>query len=159
MAARTLTYTANLGSNGLNGNVKAVHVGTNVIPFDFNSGTTKFGTLSDVLLLGKVPNGALITQKSVRFGANANAAEHFALVLLVPEAGGTLSAYATLVASMTGSATAQVFNDVIPYKLSLSDDRAVQYAILALNCTTGGSETVSFSLQGFVEYYVDGSTV
>lgn len=153
MAARTLTYTINM-----NAAPKAAHVGLNAIPFDFNSGATKFGTLSDVLLLGKVPNGAVILQKSIRFGAQGSAASHWQLQLLAVEAQGTYSVFATIFNSLTASATAASFSDVVPYKLSLSDDRAVQYAVLALNCSTGATETVSFSLQGFVEYLADGSS-
>ena len=154
MAARTLTYTINMSAAP-----KAVHVGVNRLHFDFNSGATKFGTLSDVLLLGKIPSGALISGKNIRFGAEGTAAAHFGLVLLATEANGTFSTFATLMASITASATAATFNDYIPTKVSLSDDRAVQYVVLALNCSTGASETVSFSTQGFIDYVVDGSGV
>lgn len=154
MAARTLTYTINMAAPE-----KKLHVGVNTIPFDFNSGATKLGTLSDVVLLGKVPNGALITGKHIRFGANGSAAAHWQLQLLAIDAQGTFSVFATLVNSMTASATAAVFTDYIPYKLSLSDDRAVQYAVLALNCLLGATETVSYSFQGFVNYLSDGSNV
>lgn len=159
MAARTLTYTPLMGTN-LSGNVKAVYEGLNQLAWDFNSGTGKLGTLSDTVLLGKVPSGALITTKALRFGATGSTAgATWQLNLLVPEAGGTLSLYATLVNSMTSSATAATFQDFIPYKLSLSDDRAVQYAILALNATTTGTETVSVSFQGYIHYSTDGSSL
>ena len=154
MAARTLTYTARMAETA-----QALHTGLNVLPFDFNSGATKLGTLSDVVLLGKVPNGALIVDMDIRFGVSAAAATHWALILLTTDALGTFSTLATLIASMTQSVTAAVFKSVIPYKLSLSDDRAVQYAVLALNCTTGGSETVSQSFQGSIKYTKDGKTV
>jgi hypothetical protein len=153
MAARTLTYTINQGT------VKGLHAGLNVIPWDFNSGAGKLGTLSDMVLLGKIPNGALITDVNCRFGASTAAATHWALVLLAVDSLGSFSINATLIASMTQSTTAAVFSSYIPTKVSLSDDRAVQYAVLALNCTTGGSETVSVSLQGSVKYVSDGSNV
>lgn len=155
MAARTNTITVNMS-----GVPKATHVGPSVVPWDYNSGTGKFGTLSDVLLLGKIPSGALITAQEVRFGATPQANAHFALELLAVESAGTFSLWATLIASMTASSTAAAtFRSVIPKKVSLSDDRAVQHVILALNCTTGPSETASFSTQGFVSYYTDGSNV
>lgn len=158
MAARTLTYTAGYGSS--NAPVaKGVHVGTNTIAWDFNSGASKLGTLSDVVILGKIPNGALVTDAAVRMGASTAAAAHWALLLLVTDANGTYSAYATLIASMTQSLTAANFSTVIPTKVSLSDDRAIQYVTLALNCTTGGSETVSVSIQGNVKFLADGSSV
>lgn len=154
MAARTLTYTINMAAPP-----RGLHVGMNVIPFDCNSGATKFGTLSDVFLLGKIPNGALITDVNIRFGAQASAAAHAALVLLGTDAGGTFTTVSTLIGSMTASLTAATFSSYVPTKLSLSDDRAVQYAVLALNVTTGASETVSFSFQGVVKYLADGSGV
>lgn len=154
MAARTLTYTTNMAAPP-----KGNHVGLNILPFDFNSGTTKFGTLSDVVLLGKIPNGAVITDANIRFGAEGTAAAHLSMVLLGIDAGGTFTTLATLIGSMTASATAATFSSYIPTKLSLSDDRAVQYAVLALNCTTGASETVSFSFQGSVKFLADGTTL
>jgi hypothetical protein len=140
----------------------AVHVGDNAIAWDFNSGASKFGTISDVLLLGKIPSGALITTQNLRFGASPSAAgaAHFALELLAVESAGTFSTWATLIASMTNSSTAaSTFQSFIPKKVSLSDDRAVQYVVLALNCTTGASGTVSFSTQGFIEYRTDGTSL
>lgn len=155
MAAKTLTYTLNM-----NAVPKALHIGDNTLAFDVNSGAIKLGTLSDVVLLGKVPNGALITTKNIRFGAvSSTAGGTWQMQLLAVDAAGTYSAIATLIDSMTSSATAAVFQDFKPYKLSLSDDRAVQYAVLALNCSTGPTETVSVSLQGFIKYATDGSTV
>lgn len=154
MAARTLTYTINMAAPA-----KAAHRGLNTLPFDFNSGATKWGTLSDMVLLGKIPNGALLTDVNIRFGAEGTAAAHCALVLLGTDASGTFTTLATLIGSMTASATAATFSSYIPTKLSLSDDRAVQYAVLALNCTTGASETVSFSFQGSVKFLSDGSNV
>lgn len=155
MSAKTLTYTINMA-----GQPKAAHVGDNTIAWDFLSGASLFGTLSDVLLLGKIPNGALITTQNIRFGATKQANAHFALELLAVEDRGTFSTYATLIASMTASSTAAaVFAAYTPKKVSLSDDRVNQYVVLALNCTTGPSETASFSTQGFVKYNSDGSNV
>lgn len=154
MAAVTLTYTQNMAAQP-----KKVHVGLNTLPFSFLSGANKAGTLSDVILLGKVPNGALITQVNIRLGTLSETAT-WSLLLLVTEAAGTYSTYATLIASMTASATAVAsFASYLPAKVSLSDDRAVQYATLALNCTTGASGSVSFSTQGCINYLCDGSSV
>lgn len=155
MAARTLTYTINM-----NAVPKALHAGSNILPFDFNSGTTKLGTLSDVVLLGKIPNGALIAAKNIRFGATgATAGATWQMQLLAIDASGTFSAIATLIDSMTSSNTAATFQDFKPYKVSLSDDRAVQYVVLALNASTGPSETTSCSFQGFVTFWTDGTSV
>lgn len=157
MAAKTLTYTINMA-----GQPKAIHAGENVIAWDYNSGTSKLGTISDVVLLGKVPNGALVTQAAINFGAAPQTAggSHYQLVLLVQDSLGTYSAYATLIASMTNTATAgSNFYSFVPRKVSLSDDRAIQFVTLALNCTTGTTETASVSFQGSIKYLSDGSNV
>lgn len=158
MAARTLTYTINM-----QGGPKAVHTGENTIPFDFNSGATKLGTLSDMVLLGKIPNGALVTSGDIQFGVQKSAASTWTMLLLVTDANGTFSTYATL-ATTTGSITAnastiQAYRFAIPTKVSFSDDRAVQYVTLALNCTVGATETTSFSFQGSMKYLTDGSNI
>ena len=156
MAARTLTYTL-----GYAGPVRENHAGLNVLTWDCNSGTTKFGTVSDMFLLGKIPNGAVITGGGITFGIQGNAASTFTLLLLSDEGAGTFSTLATLRAaggSMTANAsTVQSYTIVGPVtKISYSDDRAVQNAVLALNCTVGPSETASFSFQGFLTYVTDG---
>ncbi len=155
MAARTLTYV-----NFLTG-PKAAHIGVNSVPFDFNSGATKFGTLSDMALLAKIPNGAVITDMNMIIGAKKQdgAAYTAGLVLLAVDAQGTYSQIQVLIASMTATAAAVTFNNYLPYKLSLSDDRAIKYAVLALNVTTGASETVSTSFQGSVKYITDGTNL
>jgi hypothetical protein len=92
MAARTLTYTINMAAPP-----KKLHVGLNTVAWNINTGTQAFGTLSDMYLLGKVPNGALITDADFRFGVTTQQAVHAALVLLVTDALGTLSAHATVI--------------------------------------------------------------
>lgn len=158
MAAKTFTYTVNMS------NVPAkLHAGLQALAFDFNSGANKLGTVSDMVLLGKIPNGAVITDGLVSFGAQKNAAQTYTLLLLAVDASGTFSTLATLSAasgSITSNAsTAQNYTIIGPTKVSLSDDRAVQYAVLALNCTVGGSETTSSSFQGHVKYVSDGRSL
>lgn len=154
MAATTYTYTLRMAESP-----KELHAGLNSLAFDWLSGANKFGTLSDMLLLGKIPNGALVTSANIRTGASGAAAIHCQLQLLVTEAAGTFSLLTNLIASLTASTAAATFSSDVPFKVSLSDDRAVQYAVLALNCSTGASGTVSFSTQGHVDYLSDGSTV
>ena len=155
MAARTLTYTMNMSMPA-----GRVTKGENVIVFDCNSGATKFGTVSDVFLLGKIPNGAIITGGAINFGVQGNAASTWTMLLLSDEGGGTFSTYATLAASqgsVTANATAATrFTYTSVHKVSYSDDRAIRYATLALNCTVGPSETASFSFQGYIKYVADG---
>lgn len=156
MAARTLTYTLNMSASP-----QAKHAGENVMTFDCNSGATKFGTVSDVFLLGKIPSGAVVTEVGLNFGVQGNAAATYSVLLLSDEGAGTFSVLATLSPATSGSITANASaaaKYVIPaaYKVSYSDDRAVRYATLALNCTVGPSETVSVSFQGYCRYVTDG---
>ena len=155
MAARTLTYTLNMA-----GPIRGNHVGLNTLSFDCNSGATAFGTVSDVFLLGKIPDKATITGGGIQFGASGAAAATYTLLLLSDEGSGTYSVLTTLktVGSLTAGTAANSFALPSYYRISYSDDRAVKYATLALNCTVGPSETVSVSFQGFVNYVVDGRT-
>lgn len=157
MAARTLTYTVNMAAAP-----KALHAGENTIAFDFNSGATKLGTVSDVVLLGKIPNKAVITGADIRFGVQASAATTWTLLVLGTDADGTFTTLHTLVSSgsvTANASTVQQYRFCVPTRISISDDRAVQYAVLALNCTVGGSETVSFSFQGTAKFLTDGTTL
>lgn len=154
MAATTLTYTI-----GMQAQPKAPHTGVTSLAWNYNSGALKLGTLSDTVLLGRIPNGALLLTSECFFGISTAGATHYALMAYVTDALGTLSAYATLIGSMTASLTAANFRTGVPLKISLSDDRAIQYVTLALNVTTGASATVSTSFQGHVLYTMDGSNV
>ena len=154
MAGTTFTYTANMAESA-----RSVHAGVNAITFAFNSGASKFGTLSDVVLLGKIPNGAVITDWYLNFTTKAET-QTMELVLLATESGGTFSVYATLEASLTASATGAITSiGYRPIKVSLSDDRAVQHVVLALNVSTGASGTVSFSTYGQLRYQSDGTNL
>ena len=96
MAGVTYTYTPQMS-----GQPKSPVNGVVSIPVDcLIGGTNKFGTLSDVLLLGKIPNQALITDWYLNFTTLAET-NTLALVLFATEASGTLSVYATLEASIT----------------------------------------------------------
>ena len=155
MAGVTYTYTPQMG-----GQARATVDGLNVLPIDYKpGGTNKFGTLSDVALLGKIPNGALITDWYLNFTTLSEAVV-MELVLLATEASGTYSVYATLDSSLTASATAAITSvGYRPIKVSLSDDRAVQHVVLALNVSTGASGTVSFSTYGTLKYLTNGSPI
>lgn len=153
MAGATYTYTPQMS-----GQPKSPVNGVTSIPVDMLiGGTNKFGTLSDVALLGKIPNGAVVTDWYFNITTLSESAVH-SLVLFATEAAGTLSVYATLEATITTSATAAVTSiGYRPVKVSLSDDRAVQHVTLALNCTAGASGTVSTSIYGQLRYQSDGT--
>jgi hypothetical protein len=140
---------------------RKVHAGVSTLTFDINSGANKFGSISDMYLLGKIPNGAIVTDGAITFGVQKSAAQTFTMLLLGQDAGGTFTTLQTLRAaqgSITANAsTVQTYALVNPNgKLSISDDRAIQFATLALNCTVGVSGSTSFSFQGYVHYVADG---
>lgn len=155
MAGVTYTYTPQMS-----GQPKSPVAGVTSIPVDMLiGGTNKVGTISDVILLGKLPNKAVITDWYLNITTLAESAV-WSLVLLATEASGTFSTYATLEATITTSATAAVTTiGYRPVKVSLSDDRAVQYVTLALNCTAGASGTVSTSIYGQLRYSSDGTSL
>ena len=155
MAGVTYTYTPQMS-----GQPKKLDNGVVSIPIDFKPGVSnKFGTLSDVALLGKIPSGAVITDWYLNFTTLSEAVV-MELVLLATEASGTFSVYATLEASLTASATGAITSiGYRPVKVSLSDDRAVQHVVLALNVSTGASGTVSFSSYGQLRYQSDGTNL
>ncbi len=141
-----------------------VHAGPSTITFDINSGATKFGSISDVYLLGRIPNGAVITDGAITFGVQKSAAQTFTMLVLGQDASGTFTVLNTLRASQgsitANASTVQSYTLVNPGgKLSISDDRAIQYATLALNCTVGVSGSTSFSFQGYLRYVADGRSV
>lgn len=153
--ATTYTYTPQMSNQP-----KKPHTGVESIPVDMLiGGSNKVGSISDVVLLGKVPNGACITDWYFNITTAAESAV-YSLVLFATESAGTFSVYATLEATITTSATAAVTSiGYRPVKVSLSDDRAVQHVTLALNCTAGVSGTVSTSIYGQLRYKADGTAL
>jgi hypothetical protein len=142
------------------------HVGDNVLTFNVNSGASKFGSISDVYLLGRIPNGSLVTDGAISFGIQKSAIQTFTMLVLGQDDGGTYTVLQTLRASgaqpsITANATTvQSYHLVNPSalfpKFRFRTIALIKFATLALNCTVGGSGTTSFSFQGFVRYVADG---
>lgn len=148
MAAVTFTYTANMSAPA-----PSAHTGVQAITFQFNSGASKFGTLSDVVLLGRIPDQAVVVGGQIN-GTSAAAAIH-CMLLAVNSTDYTKSG-GTVYGSFTISATAAKFEIEQPVRISLSADATTSEAVLYLNCTTGASGTVSTSLNGVIFYVADG---
>lgn len=152
MAAATLTYTANMAEPS-----RAVHAGINAICFSFNSGATKIGTTSDVILLGKIPNGCTVVDGWIA-GNTAATSQKWQLSAVHPNAFGT-SGGTLLLGDAAGTMTVVTgvvrFNLLQAKRISLSADATVASAVLYLNCLAG-TETVSVSLQGALFYVCDG---
>ena len=152
MAAATLTYTANMSEPS-----RAIHAGVNALTFSFNSGATKIGTTSDVILLGKIPNGATVVEGWIS-GSTGATSQKWQLSAVnsgdFTKSGGTLLLGDTA-GTMTVVTGAVRFNLLQAKRVSLSADATVASAILYLNCLAG-TETVSVSLQGCIMYVCDG---
>jgi hypothetical protein len=152
MAATTWTYTANMAEAP-----RAIHAGVNALTFSFNSGGSKIGTTSDVILLGKIPNGATVVEGWIT-GNTASTAQKWQLSAVHPDdftkSGGTL-----LLGDASGTMTVVTgvvrFNLIQAKRVSLSADVTTAHAVLYLNCLAG-TETVSVSLQGCIMYVCDG---
>jgi len=153
MAARTLTYTANMSVPA-----RSNHVGVQALTFAFNSGANLFGTVSDVALLGKIPNGATILGGHIH-GKTAAATSTIFILSTVNSLDFTKSAQVigTFTASATGATLVNLSeNQLLPLRVSLSADATTTEAVLYCNCTAGPSETASVSINGVIYYVADG---
>jgi hypothetical protein len=115
---------------------------------------------SDVVLCCKIPNGATILDMAARVGhkADTQATVGFFVAKAGDGSGSALFTFGAQVLSATGGTvlfrptTASLF---IPgTKVSLSDDAAVQYALLKIS-VTAGTTTTSMSFGGWVSYVMD----
>lgn len=116
-------------------------------PVVFSKTLSQFhATISSAVLLCKIPNGAIIYDAA--YGcAGATAAVTAALLEL------RVNGVAIAATTSANQATAGLNRaSLLPYKVSLSDDAAVQYATLSLMCTTAGTASTSLSIAGFVNY-------
>jgi hypothetical protein len=163
MAASTITVTANLAPSV---SPRADNRGgLTAVSFHKQMGATKFGTIGDVMLLAKLPNHARIIDFNASVGILNAAATVEAILYRVESIGasgtlGTLAALSqvmgsfTIAAGVTKLAGAQVHPVV-----SLSDDAAVQFAVLAFKVAATATESVSFSINGNCVYETTGAAI
>ena len=148
MAARTLTATPWTATNPRDHHQGSVHVS-----WHFNSGATKLGTASDVVLVAKIPTGVEIIEGWMR--NTTKASEQQILRMELQDSSGTQIAVifgTTTISATGGTVVTRVGAGVdLPYKLSLSDDHALQYARLVAEFVSG-TETVSHSFAGVITY-------
>lgn len=143
MAVATLTASSQTATP------KAFHSGLTSARCTFTlnaSGATGSTTASDVILLVKVPNGAVIVDGFISgFGGSA---AHIVKV-------GTAADDDALTAAATLSATVQR-NDFdggsMPFKVSLSDDVVPQWTWVKAETVSVGSSTQTVSIQAVVIY-------
>ena len=150
-ANTTYTYTANMAETS-----RAVHAGINALTFSVLR-SAAFGTVSDVILLGKIPNGATIVDAWAEI-ITKSTAQKWQFSCVNPgdftKSGGTLLMGDTA-GTMTAVSTIARFTLNAPLRVSLSADTVYAYTVLYANCLAG-TETTSLSMQGCIMYVCDG---
>lgn len=141
-----VTYTATTGMS----NTPRKNNGDNVVVFSKTLGQFH-GTVSSAIVLCKIPNHAIIYDGAYKC-ADATAAVTATLLEL------RVNGVAIAATTSANQATAGLNRaNLLPYKVSLSDDAALQYAVLSLQVTTAGTASTSLSVGGFIAYSMDES--
>lgn len=146
---------ATLTATGYNNPMKAHHIGVNYITGHIE----KTGTLSDIVILGRVPHGAMITEFRIH-GAGAGTAAVCKVGVKGGDGGGGAGAEATLLTDFdlaAGANNGAVGARFCRHRVSLSDTDAHLGADVYLTVVSGTwSTTVSFD---FLIGYVMGQTI
>lgn len=149
MATVTVTCQAALETPRSNPNAGSI------VAKRFYSGNVTFGANTDVMMLARIPNGARVFDISGGVQC-ASTSVQGAIVIAEVLASGTLSVRSTLASLSAITAGGPIATgQVVPTKVSLSDDAAVQYAMLAIKAS-GGTQSTSFSINGVVLYETSG---
>jgi hypothetical protein len=124
----------------------------------FTTAATFSAAASDVVLCCKVPNGATLLDCAVRIHDKADTASVYNIFIAkVGDGSGTavMQLATATVSSTGGAALIRPTNVFFPgTKLSLSDDAAVQYALVKVS-KTSGTTTASVSMAGWVSWTMD----
>jgi hypothetical protein len=139
-----VTYTATTGMT----NSPRSNNGDNVVVFS-KSLSAFHGTVGSAVVFCKVPNHAIVYDAAY---ACAGATAAVTATLLELQLGSTAIAATTSANQATAGYNR---SGLLPLKVSLSDDAAVQYAILRLYCTTAGTASTSLSIAGYIAYSMD----
>lgn len=142
--ATAITYTSTTGMT----NAPRQGIKDNVVVF--SKTLSQFhATASSAIVLCKIPNHAIIYDAAYAC-AGATAAVTAGLLEL------RVNGVAIAATTSANQATAGLNRaGLLPYKVSLSDDAALQYAVLSLMCTTAGTASTSLSVAGYVAYSMD----
>lgn len=114
-------------------------------------------TLSDIILLAKIPNGALVTDVRGTIGtSNTDSAIKLGWKGYFNTAAGSETAFGTHTASTTDAVTnfAMATEDLAAVHISFTDSIGSDFAMLYATCSTG-SFSDTFSLNIVVEYHLD----
>lgn len=136
------------------------HAGINCATFYHNASAAAAGSVGDRVLLTKIPNGATIV--GARSWLISGASSNVGSFLVVK--GKTASATSTLFhLSLTITGSASIYDipftatNRVPFKVSLSDDDAVQYVnVILLFQTASNTATTSLEAGGYVMYTMQG---
>jgi hypothetical protein len=151
MATVTVTLQASLDQPRAN----ARGGGVVVKSFSGMPQSQSIGTAGDVVLLSKLPNGANVLDILGHVRCESTSLQGIIAVAEVL-ASGTLSFRSTLCSLSAVTAGGPLKTGIfIPAKVSLSDDAAIQYAMLALKFS-GGTASTSFSINGAILYETTG---
>ena len=141
--AVAITYTA---TTGMSQPARQMN-GDNVVVFSKTFSAPQFhATASSAVVLCKVPNHAIIYDAAY---ACAGATSAVTATLLELRVNGVAIAATTSANQATAGLNRA---GLLPYKVSLSDDAALQYAVISLMCTTAGTASTSLSIAGFIKY-------
>lgn len=138
-----VTYTA---SNNMS-NPPRQNIGDNAVVFS-KPIFVFHATVSSAVVLCKIPNHAVIYDAAY---ASVGLNTVTAALLELRVNGVAIAATTSAFQATTGLNRASL----LPYKVSLSDDAALQYATLSLMCTTAGTASCSLSIAGFIKYTMD----
>lgn len=136
-----VTYTATSGMR----NPPRKGIDDNIVVFS-KSLSAFHGTASSAIVLCKIPNHAIIYDAAY---ACAGATSAVTATLLELRVNGVAIAATTSANQATAGLNR---SGLLPYKVSLSDDAATQYAVLSLMCTTAGTASTSLSVGGYIAY-------
>lgn len=151
---------ATLTASSYAGQPKQVHVGNISAHVYFNGGSTAAGSAGDVILLGKVPNRATVLDLRIR-GTSAAAGGTWVFYLTKGKTASQSTTLATI-GTLTVGTTAVVAraNDAFaPFQVSLSDDDAVQYAVLKAQCLGSTTSSTSLSFDGAIVWAMNAEPV
>lgn len=136
---------------------KQAHTGVQAETFSYAAATAAAG---DVVLACKIPHGATVLDCLIRMHqkSDTQATAHVFVAKVGDGSATVVVEMGTQLLSATGGAV--MYRPSIgflgPNRISLSDDAAVQYAMLKISLQAG-TTTASFSINGYVSFCMDES--
>jgi len=151
-----VTYTAAPAQPGVQ--PKGAHTGVQTEVFSYQ-GTAAISA-GDVVLLCKIPNFATVLDCAIKLATKNDTTASVLTVFIAKVNDGAASAISTFGTSGTTTTAGSVMFRPAnafsgPFRISLSDDAGVQYALLKMSVTTLATSTTSFSANGYVTYAMD----